>query len=234
MHLVDLGVFVDVDRQESYAKASQHAHVFDSTWAFEPIRFVLVSCDSQPSLLLLSLSASLPLSTSLHIVMHTDSLRKLETVLEDGVTHGQLLFQDVVSVHVLAAQVALPLRHVTSATLTLILHVVWPSPSTVSPPLVQSPVTPPHTHNHTYMWGRWCSKAGRLSSEAVQPLEAPTVTSTGDRRRRAAHEMRWRAVWPLQGFLPGLSTNHIPTVRSHRTRSTAWCSDIGSLTSRNA
>ena len=41
------------------------------------------------------------------------------------------------------------------------------------------------------------AKAGRLSSEAVQPWEAPTATSTKARRRRVASDMRWRVLRPL-------------------------------------
>ena len=73
--LVSLGVFVDVDRQESWAKVtkvSSHAHVFDSMSAFQPVRFELhvVSRDCQPSLPLLSLSLSL----SLLFLPHNTSL----------------------------------------------------------------------------------------------------------------------------------------------------------------
>ena len=71
-------------------------------------------------------------------------------------------------------------------------------PLFLSPPLVQSPVTSPHTHRSIYR--RWCAKAGRLSSEADQPWEAPTATSTRARRRRVAHDMRLRALMPLLPF----------------------------------
>ena len=46
--LVGLGVLVNVDRQAE-SKVSLHAHVFDSMWAFQPVRFELVSRDCQPS-----------------------------------------------------------------------------------------------------------------------------------------------------------------------------------------
>ena len=81
-HLVSLGVFVDVDRQESQTKVTKvslHAHVFDSMFVFQPVRFELVSRDCQPSLQLISL-LSLTHSLSLLFLphntsyMHTDNL----------------------------------------------------------------------------------------------------------------------------------------------------------------
>ena len=93
-HLVGLGVLVNVDRQAE-SKVSSHAHVFDSMWAFQPVRFELVSSwrivnhHSRFSLSL-SLSLSLPpsLSSSSRLTTHRYAHRqpwKLETVLEDKV-----------------------------------------------------------------------------------------------------------------------------------------------------
>ena len=82
-HLVGLGVLVNFDRQAE-SKASSHGDVFDSMWAFQPLRFELVCLDCKASLPFLSLSLSLslpspllslslPLSASLHIVMRKDN-----------------------------------------------------------------------------------------------------------------------------------------------------------------
>ena len=103
-HLVGVGVLVNVDRQAESSKVSSHADVFDSMWAFQPVRFELVCRDhGQPSLpllslslalsfssisLSLSLSLSLFLSHSFRLTTHRYAhrqLQKLETVLEDTV-----------------------------------------------------------------------------------------------------------------------------------------------------
>ena len=112
-HLVGLGALENVDRQAE-SKVSSHANVFDSMWAFQPVHFELGSRDCQPSLPLLSLflsppppsslslSLSLSLSASLHIVKHTDNCGNLKPCWKTRCEHDrQLLFQNVVSVHVL-------------------------------------------------------------------------------------------------------------------------------------
>ena len=71
---------------------------------------------------------------------------------------------------------------------------------------------------------RWCSKAGRLSSEAVQPWEAPTATSARARRRRVASDMSWRERVTGGGgpigppSFPASAQTLFPHVRSHWTR----------------
>ena len=194
----NLGVLVNVDRQAD-SKVSSNALIFDSMWAFQPVRFELVSCDCQPSLPLLSLSLSLSVSLSIalslslslsfplsffppHYVLCTQTTAETwnRAGIHSVITARQLLFQDVVGLHVpVACSVA------DWDALPLLL------PLFLSPPLIQSPVTSSHTQR--YFQHRWCSKAGSLSSEADQPWEAPipTATSTRARRRRVAHNMRW-------------------------------------------
>ena len=58
--VVGLGVLVNVDRQAE-SKVSLHDHVFDSMWAFHPVRFELVSRHGLPTITPAFLSLSLPL-----------------------------------------------------------------------------------------------------------------------------------------------------------------------------
>ena len=59
---------------------------------------------------------------------------------------------------------------------------------------------------------RWCSKAGRLSSEPAQPRQRRELAVV------VQHPTRGRGPFG-RSFLPCLSTNHIPAIRSHRARS---------------
>ena len=64
----------------------------------------------------------------------------------------------------------------------------------------------------------WCSKAGRLSNKAVQPWKAPSDKYESSDFVTVQHAAGGGG--PLGcSFLFGLSTNHIPTVHSYRTRS---------------
>ena len=128
-HLVGFGVLANVDRQAE-SKISSHAHVFDSMWAFQPVRFERVFRYCQPSLPLLSpslplslslslslslfLSLSLPLSASLHIVMHTDNGRNLKPCWKTRCDSTGSSFFRMQSVY-MYQWLALSLRHVTSS-----------------------------------------------------------------------------------------------------------------------
>ena len=137
-----------------------------------------------PASLSLSLSLSLRLTT--HRYAHRQ-LRKLETVFEDTVWSWQ----------------AAPFPECSQCTCTSSLLCRWDTPPVLLPLSVSPLALPQFNHQllfhiHTvFIQRRWCAKAGRLSSEADQPWEAPTATSMRARRRRVACDMRWRSLRPL-------------------------------------